>query len=276
VLLFLAQAAAAGDPGAGVAPRPSLLAPIGSKPTAVPVHDYELHRDRSGDLVYEATGFTARIAHDGTVSFHDKHLTLTLLPFIPRARGPRAPTPSVPSLETIVRNRGKVPPPPAPDVVEESSIAYGARLPVPFVTPYRPDPREACGFPDPCFFDARVLFISANGTFDVTDELMRLSGQDPYRFAKARFLAGTRDLRVRLAARAHAEDVRRSLVDLPGRLAAIACDDRRSIAERRAILEALRAELDAGSAESRDADATIARFLATLDRADGGVACPSR
>lgn len=274
VLLFFAQAAAGGDPGA--APRRSLLAPIGSKPTVVPAQDYELRRGPGGDLVYEAPGFTARIARDGSVSFRDKHLTLSLLPLIPRAGGPRAPTPSVPSVEMIIRNRGKVPPPPPPDVVEESSVAYGARLPVPWVTRYRPDPREACGFPDPCFFDARVLFISANITFDLTDALMRLSGQDPYRFAKARFLAGTRDLRVRLAARAHAEDVRRSLVDLPGRLAAIACDDQRSVAERRAILEALRGELDAGSGEGRDAGETIARFLAALDRADGGVACPSR
>jgi len=87
-----------------------------------------------------------------------------------------------------------------------------------------------------------VVFVSVNGQFDVTDELMRLAGQDPYRFAKAQFLAGTRDLRVRLAARAHAEDVRRSIANLPARLAVVACDDQRSVAERRAILEALRAD----------------------------------
>jgi hypothetical protein len=274
LVLFFAQAAAAADPGSTPAPRPSLLAPIGSKPTAAPVHDYELRRDRGGDLVYEAPGFTARISRDGSVAFHDKHLTLTLLPLIPRARGLRGPTPSVPSLETIIRNGGKVPPPPPPDVVEDSSVAYGARLPEPTVTPYRPDPREACGVRDACFFKAAVLFISVNGTLDVTDELMRLSGQDPYRFAKARFLAGTRELRVRLAAHAHAEDVRRSLGDLPVRLTAIACDGERSLAERRALLEALREEMDTGSAEAREAGTTIAHFLAALDRADGGVACP--
>jgi hypothetical protein len=279
LLLFLAQAAAAGDAGAPVAPRSFLLAPLGTKPTAVPAHDYELRRDRGGDLVYEAPGFTARIARDGSVSFHDRHLSLTLLPLIPHARGPRPPTPSVPSLEATIRNRGKPPPPPPPDVVEESSTAYGARLPIPTVTPYRPDPREGCGSHDACAFQAALVFVSLNGEFDLTDELMRLGGHDPYRFAKARFLAGTRDLRVRLAARAQAEDVRRSLVDLPDRLAAIACDDQRTIAERRAILEALRAELSAGSAEARQADAAIARFLSTLaglDRADGGAVCPGR
>ncbi|HEY6476438.1 MAG TPA: hypothetical protein VI456_07625 [Polyangia bacterium] len=278
VMLFLAQAAGAADPGAASqTPRRSLLAPIGSKPTLAAAHDYELRRVPGGDLVYEASGFTARIARDGSVSFHDKHLTLSLLlPFIPRARGLRGPIPSVPSLEAIIRGHGKVPPPPPPDVVEESSVAYGARLPVPSVTPYRPDPREACGYPDACVFAAPLVFVSVNGTFDLTDELMRLAGEDPYRFAKARFLAGTRDLRVRLAARAHAEDLRSSLVDLPSRLAAIACDDSRSVAERRAILEALRAELDAGSAEAHAAAATIERFLAALESADGGVACGPR
>ncbi|HEY4394288.1 MAG TPA: hypothetical protein VGP64_09515 [Polyangia bacterium] len=276
-MLLVAQAVAPVDAGAGPAtPRSSLLAPIGSKPTALPARDYELRRGPGGDLVYEAAGFTARIARDGSVRFHDKHLTLSLLPLIPHARGPRGPITSVPSLESVIRGHGKVPPPPPPDAVEASSTAYGARLPAPTVTPYRPDPREACSYPAPCFFGAAVVFVSVNGEFDVTDELMRLASQDPYRFAKARFLAGTRDLRVRLAARAHADDVRRSIADLPARLALVACDGERSVAERRAILEALRAELDPGSPEGREAGSTIDRFLAGLDGPDGGLACPSR
>jgi hypothetical protein len=276
MMLLVAQVLATGDAGAPATPRSSLLAPIGTKPTVVPGHDYELHRGPGGDLVYDAPGFTAHIARDGSVRFRDKHLTLSLmLPLIPRGRGPR-PITSVPSLEAIIRGHGRVPPPPPPDVVEQSSIAYGARLPVPTVTPYRPDPREACSYPAPCFFAAAVVFVSVNGEFDLTDELMRLAGQDPYRFAKARFLTGTRDLRVRLAARAHAEDLRRSIADLPARLALVACDEQRSTAERRAVLEALRAELDTGSPEGREAGATIDRFLARLDDADGGVACSSR
>jgi len=278
-MLLVAQVAAPGDAGvvsASATPRGSLLAPIGSKPTAVPRPDYELRRGPGGELVYDGAGFTARIARDGTVSFRDKHLTLMLLPLLPHARGPLGPIPSVPSLESIIRGRGKVPAPPPADVVEQSSTAYGARLPVPTVTPYRPDPREACSYPAPCFFAAAVVFISVNGQFDVTDELMRLAGQDPYRFAKARFLAGTRDLRVRLAARAHAEDLRRSIADLPARLAEIACDDGRSLRERRAVLEALAAELDIGSAEGREAGQTIGRLLAGLERNDGGIFCPAR
>jgi hypothetical protein len=277
-MFLVAQVSATGDAGvAAIAPpRGSLLAPIGSKATVVPGPDYELRRGAGGELVYDGAGFTARIARDGTVSFRDKHLTLTLLPLFPHARGPHGPITSVPSLESVIRGRGKVPAPPPPDVVEQSSTAYGARLPVPTVTPYRPDPREACSYPAPCFFAAAVVFVSVNGQFDVTDELMRLAGQDPYRFAKARFLAGTRDLRVRLAARAHAEDLRRSIADLPARLVEIACDDGRSLRERRAVLEALAAELDIGSAEGREAAQTIGRLLAGLERNDGGVFCPAR
>jgi hypothetical protein len=198
------------------------------------------------------------------------------LPLIPHARGPRGPITSVPSLEAVIRGRGRLPPPPPPDVVEESSTAYGARLPVPAVTPYRPDPREGCSYPAPCFFSAAVVFVSIKVELDLTDELMRLAGQDPYRFAKARFLAGTRDLRVRLAARAHGEDLRRSIADLPARLAEIACDEQRSVSERRAVLEVLRAEVDTGSAEGREAGAIIGRFLVGLERTDGGAGCPAR
>jgi hypothetical protein len=274
MLLWFGQPEAAGDAGAvSPPPRPSLLAPLGSKPTAVPGPDYELRRGPNGDLVYDAPGFTARIARDGSVSFHDKHLTLSLLLPLPlRSRTARTtPTSRVPSLESIIRGHGQ-PVPPPPDLGDESSITYGSRLPIPSVTPYRPDPREACRYPDPCFFAAAGVWVSVKGEFDLTDEVMRLAGHDPYRYAKARFLAGTREMRSRLAARAHADDLRRSMADLPGRLRGIACDEQRSLAERRAILEALRAELDGETSEAREAAAAIARALADFEGVDGGIA----
>ncbi len=243
----------------------------------LPAPDYELRRAANGDLVYEAPGFTARVARDGSVSFHDKHITLSFLPMLlqPRSRA-RAPITTVPSLEAIIRGHGQ-PPSPPPDLVDDSSVAYGSRLPIPSVTPYRPDPREACRYPDPCFFAAAGVWVSVSGTMDLSDEVMRLAGQDPYRFAKARFLAGTREMRARLTARAHAEDLRRSMADLPARLTAVACDEQRTVAERRAILEALRAELDGDAAEAPRAGSTIARFLAALDGTDGGAGgCASR
>ena len=53
-----------------------------------PPDEYRLRRasDGSGDLVYEASGFYARVARDGAVRFRDRHVTnLQLLPFLPLA-----------------------------------------------------------------------------------------------------------------------------------------------------------------------------------------------
>ena len=47
-----------------------------------------------------------------------------------------------------------------------------------------------------------------------------------------------------MAVKAHARDIRRANAELPGRLQAIACDDRLSYRERRAILVALGREMD--------------------------------
>ena len=85
----------------------------------------------------------------------------------------------------------------------------------------------------------------------------------------------TRELRIRMAARAQADDLRASASELPARLGTIACDERLSAAERRAIIEALRAELDDSTPEGRATDTRISRFLADFDRSDGGLPCPS-
>lgn len=278
LLLVQVTAVDAGVASEG-APARSLLSPIFRAPSTTPSNDYQLRRasDGSGDFVYEATAFSARIARDGSVSFHDKHLTLSTiltLPFRPRTYRP--PIMGVPSLEAIIRGHGTAPPPPSPDVQQESSVNYGARLPIPTVTPFRPDSREACRYPDPCFFAAAAVLVSVSATFDLTDELMRATGQDPYRFAKARFLAGTQELRIRLAARGHADELRRSIADLPERLTTIACDDRLTLAERRAILQALRTELDTSSAAGHEAQEIIGRFLEKFDRAGGALACTVR
>src|SRR4051812_30496576 len=219
---------------AGVAPTDS-PSPGPLRPSA----DYELRpvKDGTGDLIYDATGFTARVARDGSVTFRDKHLTvsLALLPHLGRGAVPSG----VPSLESILRGHGTKRAAPPPVSAEEQAALYGSRLPIPTVTPYRPDPREACQYPQPCFFNGSLLPLSIKGGFDLTDELMRLGGQDPYRYAKAQFLAGTRELRIRMAARAHADDVRNSVTGLSAELDAIACDGRRTVSERRAIIGAL-------------------------------------
>ena len=103
---------------------------------------------------------------------------------------------------------------------------------------------------------------------------MRLAGQDPYRYQKARFLGATSEMRIHLAARAHARDLARSSGELPARLAAIACNADLGPAERRAIIQALRAEVDTGTAGGRAQVEQISRFLADLDRDAGGARCP--
>jgi hypothetical protein len=183
----------------------------------------------------------------------------------------------VPSLATVIRGHGGPPaPPPTKEELEEAEQRYGARLPVPTTTPFRPDPREVCLYPRPCFFDARAVLVAVTASFDLTDELMRLSGQDPYRYEKARFLTATRDLRARLGARAHADDVRASAAELRRRSSAIGCDPTRSVAERRALLQALRDELDDATSEGRAAaaviDGTLARLRARGDAGSGGCA----
>jgi hypothetical protein len=224
-------------------------------------------KDGSGDLLYDASGFSARIAPDGFVTFHDKHLSLlSLLPFLPIA-GPR----NIPSLQStfvgLLRNH-KVP------RADESRMNDGSRMLIPLLTPYRPDPREACRV---CNEPFDSLPLNLMGGFDLTDEVMRMSSQDPYRYEKARFLIATRELRVRKAARRHAEDIRRAAGELSGRLRTIACDTHRSLRERRQIIEKLRDELDGATPEAQAAADTITRFLESHfgPTATGGNVCPA-
>jgi hypothetical protein len=284
VSLYLALApGGAADAGAAApapadkrpAPPPSLLSPL---TVTAPRHnddEYILRRthDGSGDLVYEAAPFTARVARDGTVTFKDKHASagIHFLPIKPLHQ-----TYGVPTLEQTIRHMGSHdhgPPPPPDGPPPDDEVTN----PSTDVSRYRPDVREACRYPQPCFTGASAVLLSVSGTFDVTDELMRLAHQDPYRYAKARFLTATRDLRVHMATRAHRDDLRRSAADLPVTLQRIACDDRLSLHDRRAILESLRSEMDSDTAEGGAAAAEIARFLETFTRPDAGGgdrACP--
>jgi hypothetical protein len=114
-----------------------------------------------------------------------------------------------------------------------------------------------------------------SGKFDLTDELERLGGQDPYRFEKERFLAETRELRIQLAVKRYAENLRAQLLKLPDIVLAIACDESRTTEDRKAILEALQSEMDSELFEGRFAVDQIRAFLRRwLEPHDGGVVCP--
>ncbi|HVU49322.1 MAG TPA: hypothetical protein VHL80_01485 [Polyangia bacterium] len=265
-LALLAQA----DAGA---PPPASLSLIAPKKSAPADRQYELRRakDGSGDLLYEAPGFTAHIARDGAARFVDKRFSL-IGPW--SALKPSPPPQGQSSLQglffDVLARRA-----PRPSQPRDADPPPGPVPLVPTMTPYRPDPSEACTYPRPCFFEAAVVLVGAAGAADLTDELTRLHGQDPYRYEKARFLEATSKLRGGLAARALAEDVRRARAELPARLEAIACDASRSVRERRATIEALRDEMAGDTPSAREAAETIARFLA--ERFDGAraVRCPA-
>jgi hypothetical protein len=270
--LALAAAADAGAPASPPPANPFLIAPTRKDPPPAD-RSYELRRpkDGTGDLVYEAPGFQARIGRDGTARFVDKHFTLlapwSFLAPLPSSRG-RATLQS--AFEDLLAHRKvrrgsreDADPPPAPVPL------------VPQMSPYRPDPKEACTYPRPCFFDARVVVVGVGGTFDLSDELMRLAGQDPYRVEKARFLAATSKLRGGLSARALAENVRRAMSELPATLEAIACDPSRSVRERRATIEALAQEIEADTPAAREAAGRIARFLEARFDGERAVRCPA-
>jgi hypothetical protein len=253
---------------------PSLLrapAPLNAEGREPSAEQYRLQRanDKTGDLLYDdAPGFNARIARDGTVSFHNKHASVWhMIPFLPSP-----PPRGVPTLEGVIRSRGKNVR--KAGATPDEVTADETRWPATTVSRYRPDPREACQYPRSCFFEASVVLLGPNAKLDVTDEIMRMVGQDPYRYEKARFLTATRELRIRMAGHAHAEDVQSSVAELPRRLDTIICDDRLTLSERRAIIEALRAELDSSSEAIHSAD-EIKRALRKLDTgADAGTVCP--
>src|SRR5260370_26562419 len=205
--LLAAAAAADGDKAPPAAPAPPALLrapqPLspGSEAGEPSPDQYQLTRakDGSGDLIYQAPGFSARVARDGTVTFHDKHASrLRLIPALP---GP--PPAGVPTLEGVIRRRGKKPPKDAGKPADPA--ADETRWPETTVSRYRPHPREACQYPRACFFDAAAVLVGPGARGDVTDFVIRLGHQDPYRYEKARFLAATQPMGIPLAGRAHAE-----------------------------------------------------------------------
>jgi hypothetical protein len=245
-------------------PGPRLLAPL---PAPRPPTDDEIvlrpAGDGSNDLVYEGKGIRARVAPDGSVRFDDKRVTgLSAVPWLPmRVQF------GVPSLQASLNMflRGK--PPPPPQERDDRGPPPETRQLIPDVSRYRPDPREDCRT---CKFDGRLMVINATGRFDVTDELSRMNGNDPRRLEKANFLGATREARSKMAAKAHADNIRRAASELPARLQAIACDAQLSRPDRQAILGALRDEMNT-SAEGRDAAARISDFMARFNRPDAGV-----
>ena len=264
----------AGGGGATAAPPALVPAPApgpGRNAERIEPIDLKDASDGSGDLVHEASGFTARITPDGSVRFKDKRVSnFTLFPWL--AWG--APSPGVPSLQSSLSAlvRGREPPPPPPSVLDQGRPPPETTQLIPEVSQFRPDPRENCRI---CVSINQEMFpkpVSGFGRADLTDEIMRFSNKDPYRHQKALFLAATHDRRMQMAVRTHARNIRRALADLPRLLSGIGCDARLTHKERREILAALAGEMDAGTPEGKDAAASINAFLVRFD--SGAVVCP--
>jgi hypothetical protein len=225
-------------------PAPSLLPPVVSgKPVETPAA-YRLRGVEGGGYEYDDARFRAKIARDGRVSFVDRRgsMVFSLLPIWPQ------PLPEgTPSVEGSVRQllgkrrRGPPPPPRDPKAEPATTTAQGAPL----------DERERKWRAE----TAMIPVMVAKGTMDLTDEYLRLMGEDPYRREKARFLASTFDMRLQMAVKAEAQDLRTALGALPDRLAAIWGDRGQPAPARRRLICGLWSELSGKTGAEPNAEA---------------------
>ena len=225
LLLLVAVAPDAGTvPDAGIpawAPR--------LKPADTLEGSYPLAKWGQG-YVYQDSKFEARVAPDGTVSFKDKHIGASL--FTP--------------FSWIGKSRAQ----------QQQLADRGARDPAayrrtPWVAPPEPSssPRtmpqeEVCPPSSSCYFPQRSSLLQVTGSFDLTDEIMRALGKDPYAFDKARFLSATFEFRIKLAIEARKAAMRKALDHLPEYIDEVWADQRYSPRERRRILFELWYETD--------------------------------
>ncbi len=200
---------------------------------------------RSGDgYVYESSTFVAHVARDGVATFSNKHMSPVGL-LLPSGKVPK---PKGPTLESTARDHFR-----------------GRRRrpqPVPETLPPPPgiDWQAACPPNVPCQVPPAASLVSVHGNGDLTDEIMRAIGQDPYAREKARFLSSTFEFRMRLAVEARKQDVWSALDRLPERLDQLWADERYSARERRRMLYELWSEMD-GSPDGQQGAAAIVGFI---------------
>jgi hypothetical protein len=251
------------------AEEPSASAGRSGTPIARNRGEYVLRSAANGTYVYKEPGFSASIAADGTVTFHEASWT------------PESTT------YDILTNGGKG----WSDVVANHGKGWDEQLtkpevwPVPLPADTRPtlyDLREQR--PDPMRPEIPVavpIFADPGLRADLTDQYIRLMGNDPYGPQKAAFLAGTFDVRMKMAAQQHRANVRAALDDLSRDLRAVWADTRYSVAERSNIIylmwqdtsaddpDALRArQMIVDFAHRHLPPAEAARFTAPGDRTE--------
>lgn len=244
--LWLAMAPGTGAPDAG-ARRDG---PPAWVPRTKPV---DLHEEawyglrRSGDgYVYQSSSFDARVARDGVVTFKTRRAKFAS----PLAAFGQPASRKGPTLESTLRKhlgkrrRGTVEAPPEPTPTVSPGIDWEHICPRGSNCDTRPYPG----------------LLAVRGNFDLTDEIMRSLGQDPYAAEKARFLSSTFEFRMRLATTARKENLRTALDHLPERLDQLWGDERYSPRERRRLLYELWSEMD-DSPEGLRGAATVMGFI---------------
>jgi hypothetical protein len=110
------------------------------------------------------------------------------------------------------------------------------------------------------------IAIVVTGHFDLTEELMRLHGEDPYRYEKTKIMERTRDERAGMAATARSERLHEAVRKMPAYLDKVWGYTAWSAAERRAALFALWEEVAEDGADEvvsigRMVRATIVGFI---------------
>jgi hypothetical protein len=240
---LIALVLCAAGPAAAEPARPAYL-PATTPPRRA-VSGLELRREPGRGWVYEHAGFLARVAEDGTVRFEDRHGSVRLVLPVPLPM-PEGTATLEGSLRKLANPHARARPPSAEPT-----------LPMPRMSPYRPDPTEWCRYPNPCFFTASIMLVTVAGTFDVNDEILRLGHQDPYRNQKAAFLASTLAFRQELGKRARSRAQAQALDELRRRLDAIEADPQLGPEARRAAMQALADELDPDPAIAAPARALI-------------------
>jgi hypothetical protein len=208
--------------------------------------EYQLRRSGDG-YVYKERTFEAKVARDGVVTFHNRKRFFDHVGLIQKPMPPGSQTESL--KEVLFGHKVKHPQPVAP------------LSPLPRSPADKMEPWEICPQNSPCYaLPDSLIVVGVNGTMDLTDEIMRALGQDPYRTEKAHFLAATFEIRMKLAVAAHREDMRKSLDRLPDALADLWGDYRYLARERRRVLFELWRETD-GTPEGRRAANAIERFI---------------
>jgi hypothetical protein len=245
--------APAGGPDAGVArdARPPAWVPQSKRVDLAEEAYYGLRRQGDG-YVYEGPQFVARVARDGVVTFQDRRLSVHDLWPISSVGKSAAGRPG-PTLESTLRDylgKRRRPPPESP--VEPAPLPPGI------------DWNAVCPPHSSCDMRMLPMLVQVSGSFDLTDEIMRARGRDPYAREKAKFLSATFEFRIRMAMAARQEDMATALAHLPEYLEGLWRDERYSPRERRRILYELWYETDPGAEGQRAAraiDAFIRRRL---------------